>query len=119
MAFFPREWPTQPPSSNGQLYAPIICIHNNESSEAAVRDLGSGHFDGNSFPRSMIEVNYNSVDNVNVPPAQLTLRYQDTVSDTLLKNYQDPGLTAGVDDWAFSTDVRVNSTERMWCEDVV
>lgn len=91
----------QSPSSNGQPYAPVIGIHNTNSSEAAVRELGSGRFDGNPFPRSMTEEDYNSIGSVNGPPAQLTSRYQDTVPDTLLQNYQDPGLTAGVDDWAF------------------
>jgi hypothetical protein len=91
----------QPPISKVQPYAPVIGMHNTESSEAAVRDLGSGRFDGNAFPRSMTEADYHSVDSVNGPPAQLTSRYQDTVSDTLLQNYQNPGLTAGVDDWAF------------------
>jgi hypothetical protein len=87
--------------NNGQPYAPVIGMHNTESSEAAVRDLGSSRSDGNAFPGPMTEAHYNSVDSVNGPPAQLTSRYQDTVSDTLLQNYQDPGLTAGVDDWAF------------------
>ncbi|KUM63949.1 hypothetical protein ACN42_g3141 [Penicillium freii] len=91
----------QPPLSNGQPYAPMISMHNTDSSEATVRDHSSGRFEGNASPRSMTEANYNSVDRVNGPPAQLTSRYQDTVSDTLLQNYQDPGLTAGVDDWAF------------------
>lgn len=49
----------------------------------------------------MTEADYNSVDSVNGLPVQLTSRYQDTVSDTLLQNYQDPGLTAGVGDWTF------------------
>ncbi|KAJ5638236.1 hypothetical protein N7490_008115 [Penicillium lividum] len=88
----------QPSSNNGQPYAPVIAMHNTESSEAVVCDFAPGRFDGNAFPRSMTEVDYNSVDG---PPAQLTSRYQDTVSDTLLQSYQDPGLTAGVDDWAF------------------
>ncbi|KAJ5959008.1 uncharacterized protein N7479_006158 [Penicillium vulpinum] len=91
----------QPPSSNSQHYAPVVGMHNTEISEAAVRDLGSGCFDGNAFPRSMAEAGYSSVDSVHGLPAQLTSRYQDTVSDTPLQNYQDPGLTAGVDDWAF------------------
>ncbi|KAJ5761826.1 uncharacterized protein N7511_005208 [Penicillium nucicola] len=91
----------QPPFSNGHPHAPVIGVQYTESSEATVRDLGSGRSDGNSFPSSMAEADYNSVNCVNGPPAQLTSRYQDTVSDTLLQNYQDPGLTAGVDDWAF------------------
>ncbi|KAL4985703.1 hypothetical protein BDW68DRAFT_179469 [Aspergillus falconensis] len=91
----------QPPVNNGQPYSPVIDMHNTESSEAVVRDLGSGCFAGNAFPRPMTETDYNSVDNVNGPPAQHTSRYQDTVSATLLQNYEDPGLTAGVDDWAF------------------
>ncbi|KAJ5199663.1 hypothetical protein N7472_004867 [Penicillium cf. griseofulvum] len=91
---------SQPPLSNGQPYAPVIGMHTTQSSEAAVRDLGSGRVDRNAFPRPMIEAD-NSVDNVNGSPAQLISRYQDTVSDTLLQNYQDPGLTAGLDDWAF------------------
>lgn len=74
---------------------------NAQSPSTAVRELGSGRFDGNPFPRSMTEEDYNSIGSVNGPPAQLTSRYQDTVPDTLLQNYQDPGLTAGVDDWAF------------------
>ncbi|OQE14983.1 hypothetical protein PENFLA_c034G02190 [Penicillium flavigenum] len=91
----------QHPLSNGQPYGPVIGMHNTESSEPAVRDVGSGRFDGNAFPRSITEPDYNSVDSVNGRPAQLASRYQDVVSDTLLQNYQDPGLTAGVDDWAF------------------
>ncbi|KGO39788.1 hypothetical protein PEX1_021620 [Penicillium expansum] len=91
----------QPLLNNGQPYAPVINMHHTESSEAAVRDLGSGRFDENAFPSSMTEADYNSVHSVNGPPAQLTSRYQDAVSDTLLQNYQDPGLTAGVHDWAF------------------
>ncbi|KAJ5772554.1 hypothetical protein N7520_003083 [Penicillium odoratum] len=88
----------QPSLDEGQPYAPVIGTHNTESSEAAVCDFGPGRFDGDAIPRSMTEVDSNSIDG---PPAQLTLRYQDTVSDTLLQSYQDPGLTAGVDDWAF------------------
>ncbi|CAI7654822.1 unnamed protein product [Penicillium glandicola] len=91
----------QPPLSNGQPYAPVIAMHNTESSEGAVRDPGSGRFDGNEFPRSMTEAEYNSVDSVNGPPAQFTLQYQDIGSDNRLQNYQDPGLAAGVEDWAF------------------
>ncbi|CAI7576302.1 unnamed protein product [Penicillium viridicatum] len=91
----------QPPLSDDRPYAPMVSMHNTDSSEATVRDLSSGRFEGNASPRSMTEANYNSVDRVNGPPAQLTSHYQDTVSDTLLQNYQDPGLTAGVDDWAF------------------
>lgn len=91
----------QPNLSNCQAYAPVIDMHSTESSEVAVRDLGSGHFDGIAFPRSMTEADYNSVDSVDSPPVQLTSRNQDTVSDVLLQNYQNPGLTAGVDDWAF------------------
>lgn len=91
----------QPPSSDGQPYAPVIGVHNIDSSKAAVRDLGSGRFDGTTFSRSMTEAEHNSIDSGNDPSAQLMSRYQDTVSDALLQNYQDPGLTAGVDDWAF------------------
>ncbi|KAJ5862948.1 hypothetical protein N7455_007016 [Penicillium solitum] len=91
----------QPPSSDGQPYAPVIGVHNTDSSEAAVRDLGSGRFDGTAFPRPMTEAEYNSINSANGPSAQLKSRYQDTVSGALLQNYQDPGLTAGVDDWAF------------------
>lgn len=91
----------QPPSSDGQPYAPVIGVHNTDSSGAAGCDIGSGPFDGTAFPRSIPEADYNSIGGVNGPPAQLTSRYQDTVSDALLQNYQDPGLTAGVDDWAF------------------
>ncbi|KOS44875.1 hypothetical protein ACN38_g4230 [Penicillium nordicum] len=80
---------------------PVIGMYNTDGSSAAVCDIGSGRFDGNEFPKSMTEADCNSIDSVNSPPAQLTSRYQDTVSDALLQNYQDPGLTAGVDDWAF------------------
>jgi hypothetical protein len=76
-------------------------MHNTSSSEATVRDLGSDRFDGNVFPTSMNEADYNSVDGVNGLPAQLTSQYQDHGSDSLLQNYQDPGLTAWLDDWAF------------------
>ena len=62
----------QPPLSDGQPYAPMISMHNTDSSEATVRDLSSGRFGGNASPRSMTEANYNSVDRVNDPPAQLT-----------------------------------------------
>lgn len=91
----------QPPLSNGQPCVPVIDIQNTESSEATVRDLGSGRFDGNAFFRSMTEADNNSIDSVNGQPAQLTSRYQDTVSETLMPIYEDPGLTAGMDDWAF------------------
>jgi hypothetical protein len=90
----------QAPSSNGQPRAPVISMHNTESSEAAVRDLGYSRSDEYAFPRSATEADYNCVGSANGPPAQLTSRYQDTVSDSLLHSYQDPGLTAGVGDWA-------------------
>ncbi|OQE45892.1 hypothetical protein PENCOP_c001G00578 [Penicillium coprophilum] len=91
----------QPSLSNDQPYAPVISMYNTESSEATVRDPSSGRFDGNAVPRSMTEADYNSVDSVDGLPAQLTSQYQDTVSNSFLQNYQDPGLTARVDDWAF------------------
>jgi hypothetical protein len=91
----------QPLLSNDQPHAPVIGMHNTSSSEATVRNLGSDRFDGNAFPTSMNEAGYNSVDGVNGLPAQLTSQYQDYGSDSLLQNYQDPGLTAWLDDWAF------------------
>ncbi|KAJ5917205.1 hypothetical protein N7466_010759 [Penicillium verhagenii] len=91
----------QPPLSNGQQYAPLIGVDNTEISESAVRDLGSSSFNGNAFPRSMTGVDYQSVDSSSGSHEQLTSRYQDSVSETLLQSYQDPGLTARVDDWAF------------------
>lgn len=91
----------QPPSSNGQTHAPVIGMHNIESSEATVRDLDPGGFDREALFKSMTEADNNPVDGVNGQIAQLTSRYQDTVSEALVQNYEDPGLTAGMDDWAF------------------
>ncbi|KAJ5671788.1 hypothetical protein N7507_000915 [Penicillium longicatenatum] len=94
----------QPPSNNDQAYAMVIGLHkahNTEGSEATVRDLSSDRFDGNAFPRSMTEADYNSIDSVNCPPVQATSPYQETISEALLRNHQDPELIAGVDDWAF------------------
>ncbi|KAJ5998784.1 hypothetical protein N7451_006594 [Penicillium sp. IBT 35674x] len=91
----------QPSSNNGQPFVPVIDMHNTESSEAAVRDLGSSRFDENSFLKSMTEADNNSIDTVYSQPAQLTSRYQDTVSENLVHDNQDPELTAGMDDWAF------------------
>ncbi|KAJ5549107.1 hypothetical protein N7513_006341 [Penicillium frequentans] len=97
-----KEMANEPPSSsNGQPYIPMVGMHNTESSEAIVRDLSFGRLDGNALLRSMTEAENNSVDSVNGQPAQLTFRYQDTVSETLMHGNQDPELTAGMDEWAF------------------
>ncbi|KAJ5715616.1 uncharacterized protein N7483_012797 [Penicillium malachiteum] len=91
----------RPPSGvvNGQPYAPVNSMLNTASSEAqaAVRDLDSAiPLAGEVFCMPMTEADYGPMDVVNGLPA-----YQDPVSATLPQNYQDPGLFAGVDDWAF------------------
>ncbi|KAJ5982901.1 hypothetical protein N7481_005000 [Penicillium waksmanii] len=91
----------QSPISNGQPLAPVVGMQNSDSSDTAVGGFGSGRSDGNDFSRSIIESNYNSVDNMNGPSEQLASRCPGKVSDALPQNSQDPGLTAGVDDWAF------------------
>lgn len=66
-----------------------------------MRDLGSGRFDGEALFKSMTEADNNPVEGVNGQTAQLTSRYQDTVPEALVQNYEDAGLTAGMDDCAF------------------
>ncbi|KAJ5263522.1 hypothetical protein N7478_011127 [Penicillium angulare] len=83
------------------LPAPTTGINNTKNSEAALRDSRSGLLEGNTFPQSMTAGECSSFDGIHSPPAQFTSRYQDVASDTLPHNYEDPLLTAGVDDWAF------------------
>ncbi|CAI7603531.1 unnamed protein product [Penicillium pancosmium] len=91
----------QPSISYSQPNAPVVGMHNSEISEDAVCDLSSGQLDESAFSRSKIDANHSSFDTITSSPAQLASRYQETISASLRQNSLDPGLTAGVDDWAF------------------
>jgi hypothetical protein len=81
-----------------ELHASVIdMLDTKRSSEAAVQAYGYDDFPGNSGPRTMAQAGYSSVDGL----PQTTPQYQSIVSDNLLQQDQGPGLTAGMDDWAF------------------
>lgn len=89
------------PQNNCQPYAPVFGAHNPEISEAAECEFSFGRCDGNTFSRTMMEGNYNSIDNTGRLSTQLASAFQETLPKTLQQCFQIPGLAARVDDWAF------------------
>ncbi|KAL2834780.1 hypothetical protein BJY01DRAFT_252860 [Aspergillus pseudoustus] len=86
-----------------QSYAPTIALHTTEALQYEVPDHISARCDGNpSIPRSTPGGDNNSVDaSGSGPHSQLALQEKNLVSDTIFQHSHDPGLSAGVDDWAF------------------
>ncbi|EED17447.1 conserved hypothetical protein [Talaromyces stipitatus ATCC 10500] len=92
---------SKPPASYDQSNVLINGMLNIESPEVAGSAFDHNHFGKKSFAESMAGASWSSVDSVGGLPAAFTSRYQYVVSDTALRQYEGPGLTAGLDDWAF------------------
>jgi hypothetical protein len=82
-----------------ELHVPVIdTLDSKKSPVDGLHAPGYIDFTENDDSRTMAGAGYSSVDSV---PAQSTSQHTSIISDDLLQQYQGPGLTAGMDDWAF------------------
>ncbi|KUL89844.1 hypothetical protein ZTR_02902 [Talaromyces verruculosus] len=81
-----------------ELHAPVIDMPDSKRSpEATVHASTYNDLAENGGFGTMAEASYSSVDSLPAQPSQ----YPSIVPDDLLHQGQGPGLTAGMDDWAF------------------
>lgn len=97
-----KEIPSSRDSVNGQSDTLMTGMLDTGGTEAGARTLNHDHSNEDWYPGPIAEGDLDSVGGVDGPhEQQFAPRYPDNVSDTFLQQYQDPGLTAGIDDWAF------------------